>query len=233
MSTGISYVVSSAATRHRARVHRDDLAAKAGLAIDRGCGAELDCATDRPLRSGAAAGAGARAPAKTRRSSSHSRYGSSTRVTRSHRAKSTPVRMIDVDAEPARREQLDGQHLDAGHGALDGRRDRLRQLPLALECLDSRHCFVSSDETVSSDEKWAPSAPTSPKTGEMWWCKPSRRLSRSRPEMARCRRGRASQPSSTMVTGPSLTSSTAILAPNRPVSTAHSARPRAARRTRR
>ena len=31
--------------------------------------------------------------------------------------------VIDVDAEPARREQLHGEHLDAGNGALDRRDD--------------------------------------------------------------------------------------------------------------
>ena len=32
-------------------------------------------------------------------------------------------RMVDVDAEPARADELDGQDLDPGHGALDRRGD--------------------------------------------------------------------------------------------------------------
>ena len=40
-----------------------------------------------------------------------------------------PVRVVDVDAEPARRDELERQHLDAGQRALDRRSD------LALECL--------------------------------------------------------------------------------------------------
>ena len=43
------------------------------------------------------------------------------------------VCVVDVDAEAARREQLDGQHVDTGHARLDRRCDLLLQRALSCE----------------------------------------------------------------------------------------------------
>ena len=56
------------------------------------------------------------------------------------------VGMVDVDAEPARREELDREHLDAGHARLDRGCDLVLQRPFS---------WRRSSSSRSSQQKWA------------------------------------------------------------------------------
>ena len=58
-------------------------------------------------------------------------------MTRSQRAWSTPLRMVDVDAEALGPEQLDGEHFRARNPLLDSPRQLLLELPLGFVCTPS------------------------------------------------------------------------------------------------
>jgi hypothetical protein len=51
------------------------------------------------------------------------------------------LRVVDVDAETRRREQLDGQHLDAGHASLHLRGDLCLQLAFLPVTVRLGHVF--------------------------------------------------------------------------------------------
>src|SRR5436190_733782 len=67
------------------------------------------------------------------------------------------VRMVDVDAEPARREKFDREHLDSGQALFDRRSDLLLKRPLS--CVDGGHTCLSKE--MGAARPFRPA-------GEMW-----------------------------------------------------------------
>ena len=127
-----------------------------------------------------------------------SRYGRSSSVTRSQSAWSTPSRMVDVDAEPLLARDLEREHLDARAGPISTRRADLAlqlSLLLVLTRCHRKHRFTRQNRPYIKNGRDAPIS-----KAEMWWQKGSREPCKSgRPEF---------RLSSTIVTGPSFTSST-------------------------